>query len=79
MARVGLIGKNTVEYIEKLLDIWNCGDSAILIDCDTPPTVICQMLAEYKAKFCYIEETLCHELADSISFEVKSFSIFQTK
>ncbi len=36
MSRVALIGENSVEYIEKLLDIWNDNDCAVLIDCQIP-------------------------------------------
>ena len=32
MSRVGLIGENSIEYINALLDIWNNGDCAVLID-----------------------------------------------
>ncbi len=36
--RIGLIGHNSIEYIEKLFEIWNSGNSAILIDYDTHPS-----------------------------------------
>lgn len=36
MGRVGLIGENSIEYIDKLLDIWNHGDCAVLIDWRIP-------------------------------------------
>lgn len=32
MSRVALIGENSVEYVNALLDIWNNGDAAVLID-----------------------------------------------
>ena len=32
MGRVALIGENSIKYIEKLLDIWNGGDCAVLLD-----------------------------------------------
>lgn len=31
MARIGLIGENSIEYVNHLLDIWNNGDCAVLI------------------------------------------------
>lgn len=31
MSRVALIGENSVEYVDKLLDIWNNGDCAVLL------------------------------------------------
>ena len=32
MARVAFIGDNSIEYISSLLDIWNNGDCAVLIE-----------------------------------------------
>ena len=31
MSRVALIGENSIEYIDKLIDIWNNGDCAVLM------------------------------------------------
>ncbi len=36
MCRVGLIGGNSVEYVDKLIDIWNSGNCAVLIDFQIP-------------------------------------------
>ena len=36
MLRIALIGENSVEYVDKLLDIWNSGDCAILLDWRIP-------------------------------------------
>lgn len=36
MARVALIGDNSIEYVNTLLDIWNSGDCAVLIDWRIP-------------------------------------------
>ena len=32
MSRVALIGENSVVYVSILLDIWNNGDCAVLLD-----------------------------------------------
>ncbi len=58
MSRVALIGNNSVEYVEKLLSIWNNNDSAVLIDYDTPPSIAFAMLSEVGAGRCYIENSL---------------------
>ena len=36
MGRVALVGDNTVEYISLLIDIWNNGDCAVLLDWRMP-------------------------------------------
>lgn len=46
MSRVALIGENSVEYIEKLLDIWNDGDCAVLLDWRIPLQTAIQMMRE---------------------------------
>lgn len=38
--RIGIIGHNSVEYIETLFSIWNSGHSAVLIDSEAPPSAI---------------------------------------
>lgn len=59
MSRVGLIGSNSVEFIDKLLSIWNNNDSAVLIDYDTPAKAAADMLSEVGADFCYVEDICC--------------------
>ena len=58
MSRVGLIGSNSVEFIDKLLSIWNNNDSAVLIDYDTSAKAAADMLSEVGADFCYVEDTI---------------------
>ena len=58
MSRVGLIGSNSVEFIDKLLSIWNNNDSAVLIDYDTPAKAAADILSEVGADFCYVEDTI---------------------
>jgi acyl-CoA synthetase (AMP-forming)/AMP-acid ligase II len=42
--RIGLIGKNSVEYVQNLIDIWNEGNCAVLIDSRLPITEIVEQL-----------------------------------
>ena len=42
MDRVALIGENSVEYVEKLINIWNEGNCAVLLDW----RITCQTLVE---------------------------------
>ncbi|MBE7057158.1 MAG: acyl--CoA ligase [Ruminococcaceae bacterium] len=56
MSRVAIIGENSIEYIEKLLEIWNAGDCAVLIDRKTPLGTAHEMIMEAAVHKCYIEE-----------------------
>lgn len=55
MERIALIGENSVEYIDMLVDIWNSGNCAVLVDCQIPPQVAVEMMLEAQAVKCYIE------------------------
>ena len=55
MSRIGLIGENSVEYINHLLNIWNNGDCAILIDWRIPIATVLEMMKEAGAYVCYVE------------------------
>lgn len=57
MGRVALIGENSVEYIEKVIDIWNVGDSVVLIDWRIPYHSMIQMMKEANVYKCYIESS----------------------
>ena len=56
MSRVGLIGENSIEYIDHLLDIWNEGKCAVLIDWRIPPRTAVKMLEDADVNICYVEE-----------------------
>ena len=54
--RVGLIGENSIEYIDKLLDIWNHGDCAVLIDWRIPYQAAIEMMRDANVSVCYAEQ-----------------------
>ena len=56
MGRVALIGENSAEYVSALLDIWNNGECAVLIDWRIPFPTIIKMMKEADVKKCYIEK-----------------------
>lgn len=58
MARVALIGDNSVEYVNLLLDIWNAGECAVLIDWRTPFQTVYEMMREANVSKCYIERKI---------------------
>jgi long-chain acyl-CoA synthetase len=55
MSRVGLIGDNSIEYICTLIDIWNNGDCAVLIDWRIPNKTAIELMCEASVEKCYIE------------------------
>lgn len=55
MSRIGLIGDNSVEYVNLLLDIWNNGNCAVLLDWRIPIKTSIEMMKEAGVEFCYIE------------------------
>lgn len=78
MDRVALIGENSVEYINMLLDIWNCGNSAVLIDWKTPFLTALEMMKEANVKQCIIEKRLI-EYKDISSVQGIEFVVFERK
>lgn len=62
MKRIALIGENSVEYIDVLVDIWNNGNCAVLVDCQIPPQVAVEMMHEAQVAKCYIEKKYYEKL-----------------
>lgn len=58
MRRVAIIGENSIEYVDTLINIWNCGDCAVLIDWRIPFFTAVAMMREANVKQCFIEERL---------------------
>ena len=61
MARVALIGTNSIGYIHTLLNIWNSGHCAVLIDYQAPFYAAIQMMREADVQTCYLQEDLWSE------------------
>ena len=66
MARVALIGENSIGYVNTLLDIWNNGDCAVLLDWRIPAQRAFEMMSEAGVKKCYIEESLFSKIQKNI-------------
>lgn len=62
MSRIALIGENSIEYIDKLVDIWNTGDCAVLIDWRIPLQTAIEMMHEAEVHTCYIEKKFYDEV-----------------
>lgn len=72
MSRVALIGENSIGYISTLIDIWNNGDCAVLLDWRIPFATSLDMMIEASAQTCFIEQSLFDkvdvEIPNSINF-----------
>lgn len=66
MSRKIIIGENSIEYIKVLLDIWNNGDCAVLIDWRTPPVEVKNIIDKYQIDSCYIDSALKEKFYDVI-------------
>lgn len=56
MSRVALIGENSTEYINTLINIWNSGDCAVLIDWRIPFQAAVEMMNEAEVHKCYVDK-----------------------
>lgn len=62
MSRVALMGENSVEYISALLNIWNNGDCAVLLDWRIPFGTAVDMMREAGVTHCYIEKRFLRQI-----------------
>lgn len=58
MSRVALIGENSIEYVNTLIDIWNNNDCAVLIDWQIPFQSAVNMMRDANVDKCFIENKL---------------------
>lgn len=61
--RIGLIGKNSVEYVQNLIDIWNEGNCAVLIDSRLPITEIVEQLVYVSVRKVVISKNIFDSFA----------------
>lgn len=62
MGRIALIGENSIEYVSALLDIWNSGNCALLLDWRIPMSSAYEMMVEAGATKCYIDESVSKKI-----------------
>ena len=78
MSRVALIGDNSVEYVDTLIDIWNHGDCVVLIDWRIPFQTATSMMIEASVSKCYIERIFYNKF-DIASYPYIEFIPFERK
>lgn len=77
MGRIGLIGDNSVGYIKKLIQIWNEGECAVLIDWRIPNNIAVEMMKEANVSRCYIDSKLAARCSDDCVLEGIEFILFE--
>ncbi len=74
--RIGLMGHNSVEFIEQLIRIWNNNDSAVLIDYDMPVDALKRIISNNLIASLRVEESLFLKFgSDSIKVNVEPYSV----
>lgn len=71
MSRTALIGENSVEYVNALIDIWNNSDCAVLLDWRIPFPTIIKMMKEANVNKCYIERDKYEKKTCIFPFEME--------
>ena len=70
--RIAIISDNSIEYVKKIIEIWNNGDSVVLMDWRIPFPTIIKNIKLANAKFCYIEKKFASKIFEypEIKFKV---------
>lgn len=71
MSRIALIGENSIAYINALLDIWNNGNCAVLIDWRIPLITATEMMKEAGVSECYIQKSILEKSLEMRSDDIK--------
>lgn len=74
MGRVALIGENSIGYVNALVDIWNNGDCAVLLDWRIPCPTAVEMMIEADVHTCFIEKSLFNKIENQIPNSIDFFT-----
>ena len=64
--RVAIVGRNSAKYVELLLEIWNNGDSAVLLDYHLPIKKVIEIIQDTSASKCVVEKEIYDGWGDCI-------------
>ncbi len=65
--RVAIIAQNSTEYISTIIDIWNAGDCAVLVDWQTPIHSIVSIILEAGVSKCYIQKGIYKDILKQLT------------
>jgi len=71
MSRIALIGENSIGYVDTLINIWNNGDCAVLLDWRIPFQITLKMMYEAGVKTCFIEKDIFNKIKESITGSIE--------
>lgn len=74
MSRIALIGENSIEYVSILLDIWNQGDCAVLLDWNIPFQTALDMMKDADVHTCYIEKKYLNQTETILPSDIEFFT-----
>lgn len=77
MGRVALIGENSIPYISTLIDIWNEGDCAVLIDKNIPQAVVVEIMRDANVLKCCLDKKVKNYWGEFIDNSV-TYEIFES-
>lgn len=66
-----MIGENSIGYINTLIDIWNNGDCAVLLDWRIPFATAEEMMIEADVHVCFIEKEIFDKLQTTIPDNIR--------
>lgn len=58
MSRIGIIGYNSINLIKKVTEIWNAGNSVVLIDPLMPVPMQFEIMRMTKTELCFIDDSI---------------------
>lgn len=73
MSRIGIVGRNSISYVELLINVWNAGDSTVLLDWQMPADVINRLLLELNVTKCFVETNIIEKFDTSSSIDYEAF------
>ena len=72
--RIGLIGDNSLQFVDKLLDIWNIGACAVVLDWRIPFLSTQEMLLEAGVEKCFVSNDYYKKIdKDSIKLKIETY------
>lgn len=75
MSRVGIIGYNSIDYIKKVIEIWENGDAVVLIDPMIPIDKQYEIIKTACVNYCFIDDRI-YEKNISYKNAKMSFEVF---
>ena len=70
MSRVALVGENSIPFVGQLINIWNVGHCAVLINPKMPKDIALKMMRDAEVISCYIERGIWGIVEEKVVEEI---------